>query len=652
MAVRIHLTALREANADEVRRVFTEILGPGFGQVEFVEHGGWLWFLTSVWGVKASDLHDGVKRLGAPGLNVTSEDGQRWYLSLFGAGLDPTHLLHDFCYLGGSPEDESGEQPEKTPVDPRLAFLEDDPPPPGPPWIPFDQIIGYYEGLWSKATAEPFRPQAEGLPLDEAFRRFKEWHCGQMADALAARGFGFDRARLLDILRMDSLKEIADGDLGNLPWFLDALGLGGTWSDSVHEAEERHLALKAQLAAEAEAAARGEPPAEEPEPEPDDGEGDEAAQALRALLSDPRPPLRPLAEGLNLPLKETLSELLFLVSACTAGDSPPAALIVAPPAGHGVAPPKKSAHYQVQAEGVQVAVGFANPWLLTSEGFGQKEQGKDLIRFLAELPDGTALEFAAGALDEPGSWQRYAGQIEAGRWRLTATAPPLTGAVLAEALALARTRSNRKVVCRDDAEAEAIMEAVRRDDYLHCMDAKRAGLEISCAFDFGQLAALLFRQRFAAHWDVAVALAKIEAEHAERMKEAKELRKRSVQAAKAFAAPHEADILFEGQASRYWRSSWDRFEDLDEELRQRLEEGLAALAFTELGAFVCKRLRNDIRRVWLAPDRLSYAVAVASRFGVHCQEFVSFFADGSSLTTTTDGDDSLPELGIYQKAVD
>ena len=78
MAYRIHVTAVRDCPIDEVRATFLDILGPGFEQVQVHEHSGWVWFSTSVWGVRAKDLNKGLCRLARPGLQFTTCDGDRW----------------------------------------------------------------------------------------------------------------------------------------------------------------------------------------------------------------------------------------------------------------------------------------------------------------------------------------------------------------------------------------------------------------------------------------------------------------------------------------------------------------------------------------------------------------------------------------------
>src|SRR5437588_11948386 len=147
MAIRINVTAVRGCPADEVRAVFTDVLGPQFAGVLLNEQGGWVWFNTSVWGVSARDLNRGLCRLARPALQFTTSDGDRWYLTVHGRPGGQAHFLHQFCYHGrpARPEEDAGREAEMEqraappPVDPRLAFLEEDPVTgPARPSAPFD----------------------------------------------------------------------------------------------------------------------------------------------------------------------------------------------------------------------------------------------------------------------------------------------------------------------------------------------------------------------------------------------------------------------------------------------------------------------------------------------------------------------------------
>ena len=75
VAVRIHVTAVRDCPVEEARDTYTGILGPAFQNVEIHEHGGWTWFMTSVWGVSSTDLNKGLCQLARPALQFTTSDG-------------------------------------------------------------------------------------------------------------------------------------------------------------------------------------------------------------------------------------------------------------------------------------------------------------------------------------------------------------------------------------------------------------------------------------------------------------------------------------------------------------------------------------------------------------------------------------------------
>src|SRR6185295_12804205 len=129
----------------EIRAVMSQVIRlacagpectPVGEQLDVSEHEGWAWFATSVWGVSAGDLNRGLCRLARPALQFTTSDGDRWYLTVHGGPQGQVHFLHEFSYHAQDPDPaedaerqttlEQQEEPE--PVDPRLAFLEDDPP--------------------------------------------------------------------------------------------------------------------------------------------------------------------------------------------------------------------------------------------------------------------------------------------------------------------------------------------------------------------------------------------------------------------------------------------------------------------------------------------------------------------------------------------
>ena len=81
MAIRIHVTAVRDCPVVEIRAAMSQALRlacagpectPVGDQLEIHEHGGWAWFVTSVWGVGAGDLSRGLCQLARPALPTRS----------------------------------------------------------------------------------------------------------------------------------------------------------------------------------------------------------------------------------------------------------------------------------------------------------------------------------------------------------------------------------------------------------------------------------------------------------------------------------------------------------------------------------------------------------------------------------------------------
>src|SRR5262245_33410559 len=98
MATRIHVTAVRNCDVQELRSVFTGILGPAFEGLPINEVNGWAWFSTSVWAVGADALNRGLCKVARPGLQFTTSDGDRWYLTIHGGNQGQVNFLHEFRY--------------------------------------------------------------------------------------------------------------------------------------------------------------------------------------------------------------------------------------------------------------------------------------------------------------------------------------------------------------------------------------------------------------------------------------------------------------------------------------------------------------------------------------------------------------------------
>jgi hypothetical protein len=642
MAIRIHVTVVRDCSAAEVRAVFTRRLGEGFGAVAVCEQNGWTWFTTSVWGVGGDDLNRGLCELARPGLQFTTSDGDRWYLTIHGGPTGTRGFLHEFGYHSrpARPEEDAdraaelAEQEEPPAVDPDLAFLEEDPVPGAErPRAPFDLVAEGLAGVGVEVLAA-FRDTVVDLPYSAALNRYREWHAEQVSAALAAAGIPHDAAALRAVLLWENVTAAEhDSDLGNLPRLLSVLGLGGDWDNWVRQAESPPEPAETCALEEA------------PEPPPDFlGQVERCVAAL---------PLVQVTGGpVPLPLKQ-LDRLAFLSEACSTRAEPTVALRVDLPPG--TSPPPVAARGELDAQGqvAQTPSGFQvgllnNMWL--SKRDLNRILGKPLADLLFHLPEGTVLEAAFAAEDQPATWQRYRGSVRHGTWEIDRSAPPLPAAVLLGALELAARRGRVAHRARDAAEAEAIMAAVRKDSYLHNMGVERRGATVRCQYDLGQLSILFFRHRYRDYWDFGLVEQEVEKEYQERREREREWRKAGAEAARRRAAPHAADVLLEGEHGRYWASDFTWLDQLEQETRERFDAAVAALGFQHAGDLVAKKQRDIVLRVWASPDRLAYGILMAKRTMYLGCEFFSRFADGSTLTTTTNAAvDSHPAVGIYYK---
>src|SRR5262249_44238348 len=86
------------------------------------------------------------------------------------------------------------------------------------------------------------------------------------------------------------------------------------------------------------------------------------------------------------------------------------------------------------------------------------------------------------------------------------------------------------------------------------------------------------------------------------------VRRAGAEAARKRAAPHDAEVLLEGQHSRYWRSDFTQFTELEQETRAKIEVALAELGFVLVGDLVAKKQRDIVLRSYVSGDGQSYAL--------------------------------------------
>ena len=661
MAIRVNVTAVRDCPPVEIRAVMSEVIRlacpgpectPVGDQLDICEHAGWAWFTTSVWGVSAGDLNRGLCKLARPALQFSTSDGDRWFLTVHGGPGGQVHFLHEYSAHSHDPDpDEDDERQdqldtseEPTPVDPRLAFLEDDPTPGTDRLkVPFDLMADALNEMGARIPEE-FRAAVAHLPYSAAVKRYREWHAEQVSDALAGAGISHDPAAVRSVLLWQNITETeSDNDLGNLPRLLSVLGLGGQWDDWVRQAE-------------------APPPEPEPEAEPD-AEPEDADQAPPPPeREDPFGPVLAIVEPLALtpvaggPFALPLDDLTltrFFVDALSIHDTAGVVLTVS-------LPPDLDRTQRASPTGFEI--GSVE---LTEDGFRAgmenhlwfsqrdltRQLGDHLFELLYHLPDGSAIDLAFALADRPALTQRYRGPVEGGGWQITETFPPLTREALAGGTDLARYAlgDSEKHKLRDEAEAAAVVELAKRDPNLRDMKVQRKGRTVRCGSDVvGHLPKVIFRHRFAAYWDVASHDREAERLHREHRDMMRNMRRAGVEAARRRAAPHDDDVLLRGKVGPYWRSDFAGLEQLEQETRGTIDAALEGLGFRHVGDLVAKRHRDIVLRTFAGADGLSYGTLLAKRTMYLGFEFFSRFADGSILTTTTNGTvESLPELKFF-----
>ncbi|HEX3146902.1 MAG TPA: hypothetical protein VHR66_02300 [Gemmataceae bacterium] len=655
MAIRINVTAVRSCPPDEVRSVMSEVIRvacagnecpPVGDQLDIHEHNGWVWFSTSVWGVSAGDLNRGLCKLARPALQFTTSDGDRWYLTVHGGPSGRNHFLHEFSVLAHVPDPAEDaerqaqleQRDEPPPVDPELAFLEDDPIP-GPARVkaPFDLVVDSLTSIGG-SVAEEFRASVAHLPYSQALRQYREWHADQVIAALIAVGIPVDVPAVRSVLLWENISENESGsDLGNLPRLLAVLGLGGDWDEWIRQAEA--------------------PPLPGPEPEP-----------VEYVPPEPQPPedyvgpvlaiveplgLTPVAGGpVPLPLKD-MTLIQFFPDAVSILDTANVAVMVTVPGSFeppGKLPVDPSTPGQVELRPDGLRIGMLNHLWFRKRDLTNL-LGKKLTRFLYHLPDGTTLDVAFALEGKPALTQRYRGTVMEEAWQIAETYPPLTHEVLTEALRIARSAGKAKFKARDAAEVDALLEVVSRDPQMWNMKFQRKGLTIWSESDIvPHLPKAVFRHRFKAFWDVAAHDREAARQREEHLALQRQMRQAGAAAARRRAAPHDDAILLDGTHGRYWQSDFSQLTELEQETRQKIDDQLANLGFTHIGDLVAKKQRDIVLRTYIARDGLSYAILMGKRTMYLGQEFFTRFGDDSTLTTTTNGAvNSHPQVGMYYK---
>lgn len=635
MAVRIHVTAIRSSEPEAVRKAFIEALGERFRPIQLAENRGWVSFQTSVWTVGASDLSKGIAALDQPALQFTTEDASCWRVTLWQSGSAPRHLVHTFGLNEEDADESDYDEVGEDEVDPALAFLEDEPEPVGAKLTVFERFAEERRECGCVLPSDLIR-EGNALPFNMAVGRYLQWQADTLIAFLRRANVEFDEAAFRRTLRWEGLSDgERDSDIGNLPRLLSLMGLGRDWDQYVQRAESYRTDVEE----------------EEPPPPQEPAQWIETAQDLTSEML-----LTPLPGGpVALPV-EKLHCIGFIPECCRVENDIRALLTVefppgspAPPEKPGKIPPygQMRSEYRLAENGFQI--GFEDH-LLVERRHIAGDLGPKIGALVKSPPDGTRITLAFGAQAEGPTVQSYAGIVRGKDWVIDSASPSVSAEAMREALTLAQTAEKTRHTLRDEAEARAVMEAVRKDGYLHGMEVRRTGLEVSCQYDVDFLAKILARIRLRQAWDFGPFEARQEKDHKERLKREHDLRRAAVAMARKRRAKRIGKPFFRGRSGPFWRSEMPAFEDHQADLKTQFETGMKKLGFSLLGELTAKRFPDHVLLCYVSSDRLSYADLTASGFGYLCHEFISEFSDGSRLTTTTlPMVWSRPEAQLYYK---
>jgi hypothetical protein len=215
MAIRMGLVAARDLGVEELLAAFPMLrnVGPATGN-------GWTWASFHLFGVAGlagpkADL--ALAALGRPALQAWTEDGALWYLAIHAPGRKAVHHVHWFRYnaiASGDDEPETGGS--------------------------LREFLDEYESDLSAEYRHVGPLPGGGIPA--AMAEYLGLRAHAISDALDGCGVPHDRAAVRDAITGRSVTGEEWGwDVGNLPRFLDAIGLGMVfpgWREEL-EAERR-----------------------------------------------------------------------------------------------------------------------------------------------------------------------------------------------------------------------------------------------------------------------------------------------------------------------------------------------------------------------------------------------------------------------------
>jgi hypothetical protein len=280
--------------------------------------------------------------------------------------------------------------------------------------------------------------------------------------------------------------------------------------------------------------------------------------------------------------------------------------------------------------------------------------------WVTRLPDGTTLELVTGGgspyepdPNAPGS-QRFAGTLREGSWQVERVWPAVSRDALAQALALAQEhRSAQGFVARDEEEARSILDAVSRHPDFATRKLRLSEGRLWCDDEQRDtLGRLVFRHRLGDQWPMKW-------DEDEEPDDDEDGQLELDEALSQFlgweptpsSAPHHGEVVLDGRGSRFFRADLTDLPSLDREALSAAERGMEAVGFSTLGDLVLEQLDRLVLRAFAATTGDTYALHVQTVAGDAQSELITWFADGSILTTTTNGNGrSFPQERMHVRS--
>lgn len=706
MSMRIHVVGAFGATESELRTALDRIGGEGCGSGSFRigSSGNWAWANASVWQVGGSDIDDALGSLAGPALRVTSSDAVLWMLALTGAGKTSFHGVHHFTAVGAGP-------PQPEPRAPVPVQDEDFPDDELEEVAGINRFVPELQFLWdaeeeARLRNEYAREQAatvEGLddyvgygvqlpedvienmrqqPHRAHYTAFMA-HGQQIVDALDDFGLEFDREEMLEMLTVGPLTELErDSDIGNMPRFLQALGIDGVFREATETDPDSALdeGLEQQH--------QGVPPDWAKYPP---GNLFKKVESLMEKCE-----LDEIAGG---PVQVTQVALLHLLAHSCCED--PVTFVTMEYADESVRPNQswmELPEFESRQNGPQFQCCFESPshWWFHVED-REDLQLHDLTEAVGTPPAGTRIElvFVVSGLAE--HCHRYWGVYTDQGLELHRAYPKVTAAILTEALELVdQVFETTPIRFNSQDEENAVRRTYQRSqDEIPRIRNRKIMPEAGSRSDVVQT--LLFK-RFEERgpWDIAGARKLVEegwewfdkivnpdadeqedealdsdeacqedskfASMLKQMSEAVEEMKQ------ARIVPHGNEVVYEGRTGQFLRASMADLEHVSEDQLAEHDAKMAELGFQFIGDFVGDAdQRQEISRCYVGQqavallghrnenNQLGWADvsdgAVLVDFSQGTVEFHTDFEDGTALVTTSiDATSSKPEAGVYVRA--